>query len=58
MQPLGRKPCKFPSKEDIHPRDGYINWWEDEMSCKENKKAERQKVKKEINDLKKSYQRK
>ena len=46
MRPLGRK--HNPSKEDYHPKNGMINWWEDVVTA--NKKAERQKLKKEIEE--------
>ena len=49
---MGRKPSKFPSKTDCHPRKPYVNWWEIEIANKENKKGERQKIK---NKLKKEY---
>ena len=44
MQPLGRK--FNPSKEDHHPHDGRINWWEDVTTA--NKKFARQQAKREI----------
>lgn len=47
MQPLGRKPKRFPGKKDEHPGRGCINWWEDEMRT-ENKKRNRQTAKSEI----------
>ena len=47
MQPQGRKPIKFPGKEDCHPPKGHVNWWEYEIET-ESKKAERQNKKKEI----------
>ena len=46
MQPLGRKPNKH-NHIDCHPPKGYINWWEDE-GCDENKKGDRQQVKRDI----------
>lgn len=49
MQPLGRKPTRFPGKIDHHPlpKRLYVNWWE--VDClKENKKAARREAKKEI----------
>lgn len=49
---MGRKPSKFPSKTDCHPRKPYVNWWEYEICNDENKKGERQKVK---NEIKKEY---
>lgn len=48
MQPLGRKPSRFPGKTDHHlKRFGLMNWWEDEMSVAKKKSA-RQESKKEI----------
>ena len=49
MQPMGRKPTRFPNKVDCHPHDGRSNWWEVEMANDENKKTERQQAKKHIN---------
>ena len=48
MQPLGRKPSRFPTKVDYHPRKGYINWWENEMSTNDNKAAEKRECKEAI----------
>lgn len=49
MKPMGRKPHNFPNKIDCHcKKDDLINWWED-LPC-ENKKGERQRVKKEIKE--------
>jgi hypothetical protein len=45
MQPMGRKPSRFPGKVDHHPKKGYVNWWEKGMSTNENKKASRHKAK-------------
>lgn len=28
MKPEGRKIITFPGKRDVHPRKGYVNWWE------------------------------
>lgn len=47
MQPLGRKPTRFPSKTDIHPKKGFVNWWESEI-CTEDKKSYRASEKKQI----------
>ena len=46
MQPMGRKPVRFPGKVDCHPRKGYINWWEVEMSlpCKAREKRQVKKT--------------
>ena len=48
MQPLGRSYVKHPGpgKQDIHPHEGYINWWEDVVTPK--KKFARQQAKREI----------
>ena len=43
MQPLGRKPSRFPGKIDYHPKRPYFNWWEVELSA-DKKKAERQQA--------------
>lgn len=48
MQPMGRKPSRFPSKTDCHPPKGHMNWWEAEMGTGANKKADRFAGKKEI----------
>lgn len=45
MQPMGRKPSRFPGKVDHHPGKGYVNWWEKGMATNENKKASRRKAK-------------
>ena len=37
MQPMGRKPSRFPGKEDAHPKHGLVNWWEN-FDNGENKK--------------------
>jgi cytochrome c551/c552 len=45
MQPLGRKPVKFPSKTDHHII-GWENWWE--AIVPPNLKCARQDAKREI----------
>jgi hypothetical protein len=50
MQPLGRKPSRFPGKIDVHPPKGYINWWEKEIQAKLSKKTIKQNIEKEINN--------
>jgi len=50
MKPLGRRPINFPGKEDCHPRDGYMNWWEDVIEP--DKRRERRNSKKEIRKIK------
>lgn len=47
MQPMGRKPTRFPGKEDCHPTKGSVNWWEWEIDTS-NKKGERAAAKREI----------
>ena len=47
---MGRIPSRFPGKIDYHPHDGRVNWWEVEMANDENKKADRQRAKKEIRE--------
>jgi hypothetical protein len=57
MQPLGRHPVRFPSKEDMHPPRGYVNWWEVEIDSDENKAREKlaykKQLKKELIDMQK-----
>lgn len=48
MQPLGRKPVRFPSKTDVHPKAPLANWWEVEISTDNDKKSERQRAKREL----------
>jgi hypothetical protein len=48
MQPLGRKPSRFPTKTDCHPPKGYVNWWENEMSTPANKAAAKRDAELEI----------
>ncbi len=47
MQPMGRKPVKFPGKVDYHPRGGRLNlnWWEVELGTSENKGGARRRAK-------------
>lgn len=48
MQPLGRKSIRFPSKEDMHYRNGELNWWEGNEN---GTKAESKRIaKKEIDN--------
>lgn len=49
------KPFTFGNKTkynytDVHPKKGWINWWE-EMNFMKSKKAKRQKDKKELKDI-------
>lgn len=48
MQPMGRKPVRFPSKRDVHPTPPSVNWWEVEISADNKKKSDRQQAKKDI----------
>ena len=50
MRPMGMKPSRFPGKEDVHPPPGYVNWWEVEIENREDKKAERQRAKRECRE--------
>lgn len=54
MQPLGRKPLRFPGKTDCHPRKPEINWWEDDHAT-ENKALEKRRANKEIEEGKKEW---
>lgn len=47
MKPEGRKTVKFPEKQDIHPKKGWINWWED-IAGLISRNTRKQKLKKEI----------
>lgn len=47
MNPMGRKPKRFPAKVDHHPKKPLVNWWEEENDDGQ-KKTERRKAKKEI----------
>jgi hypothetical protein len=33
MKPEGRKVVKFPCKRDVHPKKGWVNWWETISGC-------------------------
>ena len=48
MQPMGRKPVRFPSKTDCHHPKGYCNWWEVECCTDGSKKSARQQAKRDI----------
>ncbi|EEF25015.1 conserved hypothetical protein [Ricinus communis] len=47
MQPMGRKPVRFPCKQDCHPRKPLVNWWEVEIAT-EGKKTDRQRGRRAI----------
>ncbi len=51
MQPLGRKPSRFPKKTDAHLHNGLVNWWEVDMDRKCAKRAERLEFKKGLRKL-------
>jgi len=46
---MGQRPLRFPGKTDCHPGKGFVNWWENQGE-RENKKAERQAAKREIEE--------
>lgn len=50
MKPLGReKKIKgFNGKRDVHPRKGYVNWWEAEMNTIISRGSLKNQIKKEI----------
>lgn len=52
MQPMGMKPINFPNKTDCHPKKGFINWWEDIINPDFSKRSERQRVRKELQEIK------
>lgn len=33
MKPEGLKMVRFPAKRDVHPKKGFINWWENIAQC-------------------------
>ncbi|KWU26304.1 hypothetical protein AS149_25265 [Burkholderia cenocepacia] len=47
MQPMGRKPVRFPGKRDCHPKRPLVNWWEVEVAT-EGAKQERQQARRDI----------
>ena len=47
MKPEGRKTVKFPEKRDIHPKKGWINWWETIADCI-SRNTRKQKLRKQI----------
>jgi len=55
MQPMGRKPVKFPGKRDCHPPKGLVNWWEADFGNGENKKSARQEAKQAIRNQEEEY---
>lgn len=49
MKPEGRKTVKFPAKRDVHPKKGWINWWET-IGDYISRNTRKQKLRKEIED--------
>ena len=49
MKPEGRKKVKFPRKRDVHPKRGFINWWED-IAALVSRKTRKQKIQKDIDN--------
>ena len=49
MKKEGRKPIKFPSKTDYHPREGYINWWENH-ECEDGHETIKHQIQEEIDE--------
>lgn len=47
MKPEGRKKVRFPCKRDVHPKKGWINWWESITECI-SRNTRKLKLKKEI----------
>lgn len=45
----GRKTVKFLAKRDIHPKKGWVNWWETIADCI-SRNTRKQKLRKEIED--------
>ena len=45
----GRKTVKFPAKRDIHPKKGWVNWWET-IADYISRNTRKQKLRKEIED--------
>lgn len=47
MKPEGRKIIKFPGKRNVHPKKGWVNWWEKISDCI-SRNTRKQKLRKEI----------
>ena len=47
MKHEGRKTVKFPEKRDVHPKKGWINWWE-AIGDYISRNTRKQKLRKEI----------
>ena len=50
MKPEGRKVVTFPAKKDVHPKKGWINWWEN-ITDLISRHTRKQKLKKEIEEI-------
>jgi len=48
MKPLGLRPYRNPSKQDVHPRKPHINWWEGDEIAGPNKTRAKREAKQEI----------
>lgn len=49
MKPEGRKKVRFPSKKDVHPKKGWMNWWED-IADLISRHTRKQKLKKDMEE--------
>ena len=49
MNSEGKKKVKFPFKRDIHPKKGWVNWWETIADCI-SRNTRKQKLRNEIED--------
>lgn len=49
MKPEGRRTVKFPCKRDVHPKKGWVNWWET-IGGHISRSIRKQKLRKEIED--------
>lgn len=49
MKQEGLKHISFPSKRDVHPPKGFINWWEN-IGDFISRNTRKQKLKKEIKE--------
>ena len=45
----GRKMIKFPNKRDVHPKKGWVNWWET-IANYVSRNTRKQKLRKEIDN--------
>ena len=54
MKPEGRIKVTFPAKKDVHPKKGWVNWWEtiaDLMSRKTRKQKINKEIENQLNEL-------